>query len=116
MIREHAITAVIHFAAYAYVGESMQYPEKYFSNNVVNTLNLLDAMKSWSRTENLPEISCPTLIIWGEADRTYRWPQIEELWTAIPESSLSVLPGCSHAAHMEKPELFNHIVRDFLVL
>ena len=46
VIREHAVTAVIHFAAYAYVGESMQYPEKYFSNNVVNTLNLLDAMKS----------------------------------------------------------------------
>ena len=46
VIREHAVSAVIHFAAYAYVGESMQYPEKYFNNNVVNTLNLLDAMTS----------------------------------------------------------------------
>jgi UDP-glucose-4-epimerase GalE len=42
--REHSVTAVIHFAAYAHVGESMTAPRKYFRNNVVNTLNLLDTM------------------------------------------------------------------------
>jgi UDP-glucose-4-epimerase GalE len=36
--------AVIHFAASAYVGESITNPRKYFRNNVQNTLNLLDAM------------------------------------------------------------------------
>jgi UDP-arabinose 4-epimerase len=36
--------AVIHFAASAYVGESVTNPRKYFRNNVQNTLNLLDAM------------------------------------------------------------------------
>ena len=41
---EHGVTSVIHFAAYAYVGESVTNPRKYFRNNVVNTLNLLDAM------------------------------------------------------------------------
>jgi UDP-glucose-4-epimerase GalE len=44
VIREHDVTAVVHFAAYAYVGESVTDPRKYFRNNVVNTLNLLDAM------------------------------------------------------------------------
>lgn len=34
---------IIHFAAFALVGESMQNPAKYFSNNVVGGLNLLDA-------------------------------------------------------------------------
>ena len=38
------IEAVIHFAASAYVGESMANPQKYFRNNVANTLALLDAM------------------------------------------------------------------------
>jgi UDP-glucose 4-epimerase len=37
--------AVMHFAAYAYVGESVEDPEKYFFNNVVSTLNLLRAMR-----------------------------------------------------------------------
>jgi UDP-arabinose 4-epimerase len=44
VLAEHEITSVIHFAAYAYVGESVQNPRKYFRNNVANTLNLLDAM------------------------------------------------------------------------
>jgi UDP-arabinose 4-epimerase len=44
VLREHEVTSVIHFAAYAYVGESVANPRKYFRNNVVNTLNLLDAM------------------------------------------------------------------------
>jgi UDP-arabinose 4-epimerase len=44
VLTEHGVTSVIHFAAYAYVGESVTNPRKYFRNNVVNTLNLLDAM------------------------------------------------------------------------
>jgi UDP-glucose-4-epimerase GalE len=44
VFNEHAIDTVLHFAASAYVGESMRDPQKYFRNNVVNTLNLLNAM------------------------------------------------------------------------
>jgi UDP-glucose-4-epimerase GalE len=44
LITTHRIQAVIHFAAHAYVGESVQKPRQYFRNNVVNTLNLLDAL------------------------------------------------------------------------
>jgi UDP-glucose-4-epimerase GalE len=44
-IRSHDIAGVVHFAAYAYVGESVEEPGKYFRNNIVNTLNLLDAMR-----------------------------------------------------------------------
>ncbi len=38
------IAAVMHFAAYAYVGESVTDPGKYYRNNVVGTLTLLEAM------------------------------------------------------------------------
>lgn len=41
----HPIDAVVHFAASALVGESMTNPAKYFRNNTVATLNLLDAMR-----------------------------------------------------------------------
>jgi UDP-arabinose 4-epimerase len=43
-LKDQKIDSVIHFAAYAYVGESVQNPRKYFANNVCNTLDLLDAM------------------------------------------------------------------------
>jgi UDP-glucose-4-epimerase GalE len=44
ILQQYEIDAVVHFAASASVGESVQNPRKYFRNNVVNTLNLLDAM------------------------------------------------------------------------
>lgn len=44
VFKSHKFDAVVHFAAYAYVGESVTNPKKYYQNNVVNTLNLLDCM------------------------------------------------------------------------
>lgn len=41
---EHKIDAVLHFAAFAYVGESVEKPAIYYRNNVAGTVNLLDAM------------------------------------------------------------------------
>jgi UDP-glucose 4-epimerase len=38
--------AVMHFASFIQVGESVQHPAKYYENNVVNTLHLLDAMRA----------------------------------------------------------------------
>jgi UDP-arabinose 4-epimerase len=43
-ILEHEVSAVIHFAASTYVGESVQNPRKYVHNNVFGTVKLLDAM------------------------------------------------------------------------
>ena len=43
---QHTPCAVVHFAAYAYVGESVQDPGKYYTNNVIGSLNLLNAMKT----------------------------------------------------------------------
>ncbi len=43
--REFPIDAVMHFAAYASVGDSVANPDKYFRNNIGNGLNLLEAMR-----------------------------------------------------------------------
>ena len=45
VIRRYQPVAVIHFAAYAYVGESVQNPDKYYYNNVLGSINLLRAMQ-----------------------------------------------------------------------
>src|SRR5690606_9968703 len=41
---EHEISACMHFSAYAYVGESVEHPKKYFHNNVIQTVRLLDKL------------------------------------------------------------------------
>jgi UDP-glucose 4-epimerase len=46
VLRERHIEAVVHFAALALVGESVLEPERYYQNNLVGTLALLEAMRS----------------------------------------------------------------------
>ncbi len=46
IFQTRAFDAVMHFAAYAYVGESVSQPDKYYRNNVVGTLTLLEAMQA----------------------------------------------------------------------
>ncbi len=58
--------AVMHFAAYALVPESMRDPSKYFRNNISNGLNLLDAML---KTEVRRIIFSSTCAIFGPPDR-----------------------------------------------
>ncbi|HEY0712047.1 MAG TPA: UDP-glucose 4-epimerase GalE, partial [Polyangia bacterium] len=44
VLRDHKLDAVIHFAAYKAAGESVGNPGKYFDNNVLGTMQLLEAM------------------------------------------------------------------------
>ncbi|MEI6233287.1 MAG: UDP-glucose 4-epimerase GalE [Planctomycetota bacterium] len=60
VFKRHKIDAVVHFAANAFVGESMTNPKKYFRNNTVNTLNLLDAMVDANVKEIVFSSTCAT--------------------------------------------------------
>ncbi|MDR0780160.1 MAG: UDP-glucose 4-epimerase GalE [Pseudomonadales bacterium] len=59
-LTEYAINAVIHFAACAYVGESMENPAKYYRNNVAGTLSLLDACRQAETGTIIFSSSCAT--------------------------------------------------------
>jgi pimeloyl-ACP methyl ester carboxylesterase len=74
----------------------------------------LDAMEAWSGEAALAHLDCDTLLIWGDRDRTYPWPQIEKLWKTIPKTSLSVFPNSAHAVHLEYPLPFNDVLRNYL--
>ena len=54
------IESVLHFAGFAYVGESMQEPGNYFTNNVTNTLTLLEAMRRCGVGQLIYSSSCAT--------------------------------------------------------
>lgn len=62
---ENKIDAVMHFAAYAYVGESVKKPEKYYQNNVVGTLTLLEEMIAAGVDKFVFSSTCAT---YGEPD------------------------------------------------
>lgn len=66
VFQKYSIEAVFHFAAYAYVGESVKEPEKYYYNNVANTLNLLHVMKKYGCNKIIFSSTCAT---YGEPER-----------------------------------------------
>ena len=59
-LRTHRIRAVVHFAGYAYVGESMGHPGRYFRNNSMHTLELLEAMRAENVGHMVFSSSCAT--------------------------------------------------------
>lgn len=60
LFQQYSIDAVMHFAAFAQVGESVVKPQKYYQNNVVNTLNLLNAMRDAGVSRFIFSSSCAT--------------------------------------------------------
>lgn len=60
ILHDEKIEVVMHFAAYAYVGESITDPLKYYFNNVVATLGLLRAMLAASVTKFVFSSTCAT--------------------------------------------------------
>lgn len=71
-------------------------------------------MRDWDGRAALAGLAMPCRIIWGDCDRSYRWPQVQALWQGIRGAELAVVPAASHAAHLEKPAIFNALVSDFL--
>jgi len=75
----HKIDGVIHFAAYIAVGESVQEPGKYYSNNVASTLNLLEAMLAHGINK----------IVFSSTCAVYGMPQEVPMTESHPHNPLS---------------------------
>jgi UDP-glucose-4-epimerase GalE len=60
VLTDHRPVAVMHFAAYAYVGESVEDPGKYYRNNVAGTLGLLECMVEAGIDEFIFSSTCAT--------------------------------------------------------
>lgn len=95
---ENKIEGVLHFAAYAYVGESVQNPLKYYQNNVGASLNLLETML---------EFNCHSFIF-SSTCATYGNPQFLPINETHPQDPINpygaskwmlerIIRDCAHA-------------------
>jgi UDP-glucose 4-epimerase len=66
---------VVHFAAFAYVGESVRDPDKYYQNNLVNTLHLLSAMRRCGVNQFVFSSTCATYGVPTKVPITEEEPQ-----------------------------------------
>jgi pimeloyl-ACP methyl ester carboxylesterase len=68
----------------------------------------------YALTAELQALTVPTLIVTGDEDEGCLEPDLM-LKRTIPSAGLAVLPRTGHTANLEEPELFNRLVRDFLI-
>jgi pimeloyl-ACP methyl ester carboxylesterase len=61
----------------------------------------------------LPTISVPTLLLWGELDVRSPLRIAHEFERTIPNATLVVIPECGHVTNLDRPDEFNHAVREF---
>lgn len=62
---------------------------------------------------DLGKVLCPTLIMAGD-DENFSFTHITSMYEAIPQGRLAIVPGTSHYAIKEKPDLAQAIIKDFL--
>lgn len=80
---------------------------------VVAKLAAMHAVQPSVTPEELGALRCRTLVMVADDDEV-RLEHALSMYRAIPSAELSVIPGTSHGLLMEKPELCNHVITDFL--
>lgn len=85
------------------------------SASVEGIVGALMAMKNRpDSTETLAGIDVPTLIIHGDEDQIVPIEEAEKMRDAIPEAELVLIPAAGHLPNLERAEMFNEVVWEFL--
>ena len=73
-----------------------------------------EMIASFDVFDELPRISCPTLVLVGELDSSSPVSAAQALRDQIPDARLRVIPNSAHMTPLEKPETINRHLREFL--
>jgi pimeloyl-ACP methyl ester carboxylesterase len=74
----------------------------------------LAACLDYDFRERLPEIACPTLVVWGENDAVLPAGDADEFERLIPDARKLVMRDTGHVPMLERPTTFNDTLADFM--
>ncbi len=74
----------------------------------------VEALTTYPIRERLPEIACPTLIVWGTLDRLVPVKDAREFDRLIPDSRVVIYPKTGHVPMIERPTAFNALLEAFV--
>jgi pimeloyl-ACP methyl ester carboxylesterase len=77
-------------------------------------LQALQSILDYDFRERLPEIACPTLIVWGDGDRLISVRDADVFEELIPNSRKVLFEDTGNMAMLERPAAFNALLEDFL--
>ncbi|HQX02672.1 MAG TPA: alpha/beta hydrolase, partial [Flavobacterium sp.] len=81
---------------------------------VIKTLTIAKSAIRHNMAKDLPKMTIPTCLIWGKNDKVTPPEVAEEFHKLLPNSDLYWVDKCGHAAMMEHPTEFNHILLEWL--
>ena len=93
----NSFDAVMHFAALAYVGESVDQPDLYYRNNVMGTLNLVDAMREHSVNK----------LVFSSTCATYGTPEKLPITESTPQAPIN--------PYGQSKLMIEHVLKDYAV-
>ena len=74
----------------------------------------LSACLDYDFRERLPEIACPTLVVWGENDAILPAGDADEFERLIPDARKTLMRDTGHVPMLERPTAFNDMLMGFL--
>lgn len=77
-------------------------------------LPAMEAILAHRISERLPQIACPTFVLWGEDDRVIPVRDAKRFAELIPDVRVEILPDTGHVAMLERPARFNELLEAFL--
>jgi pimeloyl-ACP methyl ester carboxylesterase len=77
-------------------------------------MQALQANLDYDFRDRVPEIACPTLIVWGDRDRVITVRDADRFAELIPGSRKVVFEDTGHLAMLERPAEFNALLAEFL--
>src|SRR5699024_9352246 len=81
---------------------------------ILSLLKLTRSTHAYSMEDKLPQITQPTLLIWGKQDIITPPKVARQFNRLLPHSTLEFINHCEHAPMMERPESFYKLLNDFL--
>ncbi|MFI5009223.1 MAG: alpha/beta fold hydrolase [Solirubrobacterales bacterium] len=77
-------------------------------------VDALAANLNYDFRHRLPEIACPTLVVWGDRDRIITVRDADVFTELIPNARKVILPDTGHVPMLERPARFNELLEGFL--
>jgi len=74
----------------------------------------MEAIVAHRISERLPQIACPTYVVWGQDDRVIPVRDAQRFARLIPDVRVEVWPDTGHVAMLERPARFNALLEAFL--
>jgi 3-oxoadipate enol-lactonase len=90
------------------------YREMLLCNEPANYAAQCKALIDGSAKADLPNIRCPLLVMVGDQDAVTPLANAQAIAAAVPSARIRVIPATAHATMIERPELFNAALLEFL--